>query len=124
MVRQRQYPRQTGPSSLNWGIAGKPQRGGSKTPGNLANFRNLVATQRGGSATSQLSIKDILLNAAAGVLNKQVKRVKKGVQKRKKKVKQAWLEMGEESGAIQQGSGLPTRKKRLNRIPIVYQYYQ
>jgi hypothetical protein len=54
-----------------------------------------------------------------------MRRAKNGVRKRKQKVTKPWVDMGKESGAIQRGSGhLPTKRKKLNKLPIVYQYYQ
>ena len=106
------YRANPGPSKLNWGIAGRrrAQRGGRVGPPPVH---------------GQPSIKYILLKAAAGVLSKQMGRAKNGVRKRKQKVTKPWVDMGKESGAIQRGSGhLPTKRKKLNKLPIVYQYYQ
>ena len=80
--------------------------------------------QRGGTAAmvNGPSIKDILINVAAGVLNKQKKRINNIAKKRRQNVTKPWVDLGKESGAIKQkGSGL--RKPR-NHIPVVYQYHQ
>ena len=85
--------------------------------------------QMGGTVTCKdnLSFKDFLINAAAGVLNKQKKRINKGVKKRRRNVTKPWVDMGKESGAIKQkgsGVGYATTHKPKNHIPVVYQYHQ
>jgi hypothetical protein len=61
--------------------------------------------QIGGTATHTPSMKDYLINVAAGVLNKQKKRIANSAKRRKQKVTKPWVEMGKESGAIKQKGG-------------------
>ena len=89
-------------------------------------MRNKRRKQTGGTAYGgNVSIKDMLINAAAGVLNKQKKRIATGAKKRKQKVTKPWVEMGEESGAIKQKGGLAIGRRRpRNTMPVIYQYHQ
>ena len=91
-------------------------------------WRQRRRIQSGGNTYTP--IRDILINAASGVLNKQKRRLKSGVKKRKRNVTKPWVKMGRESGAIKQkgsGIGYATKGKKRqprNSIPVIYQYHQ